>query len=241
MTQPAEWERSNQFIRVLVVDPDPGVQRSVETAFDQCGFQTSYARSVEEAFDLLDRYGLPHAAVVELEQPSADGWTFGRRLNRRVDLPLIAVSCDEDPETAVRALESFADDYVRKPFAAAELAARITGLLRRIGNLSYTSEGRVRVDSGLEVDFAHGQAYVEDQSISLTPIESRLLYILVRNSGRTVRTDFLLRRLWPRGEVYEDCLRSHMYRLRKKICSDSKRDGYITNERGIGYRLVVAP
>lgn len=227
--------------RVLVLDADPVLQLDVGRALEERGFEVSAAFSIRSAFDHMERYGYPDVALVDLDHPKSDGWAFCKTVNRRIDLPLIALSADHDSDTAVRALESYADDYVRKPFSAPELATRTTTLLRRIGDLSYTAESRVRVDERLEVDFERRVAIVDGCRHRLTPTESRLLFVLIRNAGRTVQTSFLLRRLWPLEEVYEDSLRSHMYRLRKKIERDSKRPEYIGNVRGLGYRFLVTP
>jgi DNA-binding response OmpR family regulator len=78
---------------------------------------------------------------------------------------------------------------------------------------------------------------VEGKTLALTPTETKLLYILMRNAGRTVTNDFLLRRLWPMEEVYEDSLRVHIHRLRKKLGRPSRHEQYIATERGVGYRF----
>jgi DNA-binding response OmpR family regulator len=91
------------------------------------------------------------------------------------------------------------------------------------------------VDHRLAVDFAHQQAIVRGQQVSLTPTEAKLLYILMRNAGHVVTTDFLLRRLWPFDEVFEDTVRVHVHRLRQKIESMPARPFYIITERGVGY------
>ena len=98
-------------------------------------------------------------------------------------------------------------------------------------------ESGVLSSPGLGVDFAHQHAIVDGQSIDLTPTETKILYILMRNAGRTVTTDFLLRRLWPLEEVFEDTLRVHVHRLRQKIEADSRKPRYVVTERGLGYRF----
>jgi DNA-binding response OmpR family regulator len=108
-------------------------------------------------------------------------------------------------------------------------------VLRRIGDFAYTLDPVTRIDGRLAIDFAHQQAIVEDKTLALTPTETKILYILIRNAGRTVTTDFLLKRLWPRDEVFEDTLRVHIHRLRQKIELDSTRPCYILTERGAGY------
>jgi two-component system KDP operon response regulator KdpE len=87
----------------------------------------------------------------------------------------------------------------------------------------------------LHVDFANRQVIVNGDERSLTPLESKLLYILLRNSGRVVTTGFLLRRLWPLEDAQEDRLRVHVHRLRKKIETGDRE--YIASERGQGYRF----
>jgi len=87
------------------------------------------------------------------------------------------------------------------------------------------------------VDFVHQQAIVDGRRVDLTPTETKLLHVLLRNAGRVTTTGFLLRRLWPLEEVFEDTLRVHVYRLRKKIEIDPGHPRYIVTERGLGYRF----
>jgi DNA-binding response OmpR family regulator len=110
-------------------------------------------------------------------------------------------------------------------------------VLRRIGDFAYTLDPITRVDGRLGVDFAHQQVIVEGRRIDLTPTETKLLYILMRNAGRTVTTGFLLRRLWPLEEVFEDTLRVHVHRLRQKMEADPRKPRYVVTERGLGYRF----
>jgi len=91
----------------------------------------------------------------------------------------------------------------------------------------------------LTVDFVHQSAVVEQKKVDLTPTESKLLYILMRNAGHIVTTDFLLRRLWPFDEVFEDSLRVHVHRLRRKIEENPGAPSYIVTERGMGYHFAT--
>jgi DNA-binding response OmpR family regulator len=144
-----------------------------------------------------------------------------------------------EEETIVCGIERCAEDYIIKPFSPRELLARVQRLLRRIGDFAYTLDPVVQVDDRLAVDFAHQQVTVEGRSVALTPTETKLLYILMRNAGRTVTTDFLLRRLWPLEGVFEDTLRVHIHRLRQKIETNPNQPHYIATERGMGYRFVA--
>jgi DNA-binding response OmpR family regulator len=109
-------------------------------------------------------------------------------------------------------------------------------VLRRLGDFAYTLAPVTFVDPYLQVNFSECQAVVAGEPISLTPTETKLLYILMRNSGQIVTADFLLRRLWPRELAYEDRLRVYVHRLRKKI-EPAETHQYIISERGVGYRF----
>ena len=108
-------------------------------------------------------------------------------------------------------------------------------MLRRIGDFAYTLDVVTQVDNQLAVDFPHQQAIVNGTPIQLTPTETKLLYLLMRNAGRVVSAEFLLRRLWPMEEVFEDTLRVHIHRLRQKIEPVPARPTYVNTERGFGY------
>ncbi|HEV7785437.1 MAG TPA: response regulator transcription factor, partial [Thermoanaerobaculia bacterium] len=139
--------------------------------------------------------------------------------------------------TVVKAIESFAEDYIRKPFKVREMVARVERVCRRMGNFAYTLQPVIQVDAHLAIDFAHQKAVVDGKAVPLTSTETKLLYVLMRNAGRVVATDFLLRRLWPSDEVFEDTLRVHVHRLRSKIEPEPARPRYVVTERGTGYRF----
>lgn len=223
--------------RVLVVDDDPKIRRLVELKLDHAGFEVFVAASGQEALDIISRRGLPHLAIVDIMMPGMNGFEFCEIVQEFSDLPVVLLTAVDDEETIIRGIERFAEDYVVKPFSPRELLARVQRVLRRIGDFAYTLDPVTRVDDRLGVDFAHQQAIVEGQRIDLTPTETKLLYILMRNAGRTVTTEFLLRRLWPLEEVFEDTLRVHVHRLRQKMEADPRKPRYIVTERGLGYRF----
>jgi DNA-binding response OmpR family regulator len=221
--------------RVLVVDDDPAILRLVSDKLDRAGFDVWTAASGQEALDVISRRGLPHLAVVDIMMPGMDGFEFCRAVQRFTDIPVIMLTAVDEEETVIQGIEHFAEDYVTKPFSPRELVARVQRVLRRIGDFAYTLDPVTRVDDRLAVDFAHQRAVVDGQPVDLTPTETKLLYILMRNAGRTVTTDFLLRRLWPLEQVFEDVLRVHIHRLRQKIEPVPGQPRYIVTKRGLGY------
>ena len=229
------------FQRVLVVDDDPKVRRLVELKLGHAGFEVIVAASGQEALDAIARRGLPHLAIVDLMMPGMNGFQFCQIVQEYSDLPVIMLTAVDEEETIIRGIERFAEDYVTKPFSPRELLARVQRVLRRIGDFAYTLDPTTRVDDHLAVDFAHQRAVVGGQPVDLTPTETKLLYILMRNAGRVVTNDFLLRRLWPLEEVFEDTLRVHVYRLRHKIETNPGKPRYVVTERGLGYRFEALP
>jgi DNA-binding response OmpR family regulator len=221
--------------RILAIDDDPDILRLIRRELENAGFLVWAAASAEEALDIVSRSGLPHLALVDILLPGIDGLTLARRFQEWSDLPIIMLTSVDEEETVVRAIESFAEDYVRKPFKPRELVARVERVCRRIGDFGYTLQPVIRVDERLSVDFAHQRVTVDGKQVPLTATESKLLYVLMRQAGRPVGTEFLLRRLWPSEEVFEDALRVHVHRLRGKIEPTPGRPRYVVTERGTGY------
>jgi DNA-binding response OmpR family regulator len=221
--------------RILVVDDDPDILRLVRDKLDRVGFEVLTSTSGQEALGLIQRRGLPHLAIVDLMMPGMDGFEFCQTVQGYSDLPVIMLTAIDEEETVIRGIQYFAEDYVTKPFSPRELVARVERVLRRIGDFGYALDPVIQVDDYLAVDFARQQAIVDGGAVSLTPTESKLLYILMRNAGRAVSTDFILRRLWPLDEVFEDTLRVHVHRLRQKIEPISAQPQYVVTERGRGY------
>jgi DNA-binding response OmpR family regulator len=155
------------------------------------------------------------------------------------DVPIVAMSFVHDTSLIVRTLDRHADDFVRKPFIPAELAARVVALLRRVPGFSYTTGALVHIDEHLAVDFGRRSLLVGEERRPLTPTETKILYLLVREVGRTVESRFLLARLWPTEEAGEETLRAHVYRLRSKLEPSDERYQYISTVRGVGYRFAL--
>jgi len=225
--------------RILVVDDDPAIRRLVTSKFKAAGFEVFTAGDGRDALAVIQRRGLPHLAIVDLHMPGMDGFEFCEVVQQFCDLPIVMLTANAQEETIVHGIELYAEDYVTKPFSPRELLARVQRVLRRIGDFAYALDPVIRVDDRLSVDFSRQQVAVEGRSVALSPTETKLLYILMRHAGRTVTNDFLLRRLWPLQEVFEDTLRVHVYRLRKKLEPDPDSWRYVVTERGIGYRFAA--
>jgi DNA-binding response OmpR family regulator len=164
-----------------------------------------------------------------------NGFEFCRTVHEFSDLPVIMLTAASDEKSIIEGLEQHAEDYMVKPFNPPELIARVRRVLARMEDYAYTFEATTRIDERLMINFPVREATVDGETISLTPTEAKLLYILVRNAGRIVTTEFLLNRIWPMQEAREDRLHVHVHRLRGKIEGDPNNPIYILAERGMGY------
>ena len=230
---------ATEFPRILVVDDDPSIVRLVSSKLDLSGYRVMTAFSGQEALDRISQDGLPHLAIVDINMPQMDGFEFCKIVQQFADLPVILLTAVDQEEVVIQGIEHFAEDYVTKPFSPRELMARVGRVLRRMGDFAYTLDPVIRVDKRLSVDFVHQQVILDGEIVTLTPTETKILFILMRNAGRTVTNDFLLRRIWPLDEIFEDTLRLHIHRLRQKIESKEGETKYVGTERGIGYRFLV--
>ena len=213
--------------------------RLVSSALQKSGFQVSTAASGEEGLELIRRNGLPHLALVDIHMPyGMNGFEFCETVLNYSDLPIIMLTAVDEDDTIIQTIDQYAEDYITKPFNPGELVARVRRVLRRIGDFAYTLSADTVVDERLTVSFPSQRAIVNGNDVALTPTETKLLYILMRNAGQTVTTDFILRRLWPMETVYEDRLRVYVHRLRRKIEARPEEPRYILSQRGVGYSFA---
>jgi len=222
--------------RVLVVDDEPQILRALKVVLRNAGYEVAAAASKREALDSI-AVSPPDALVLDLVLPDGDGVEVCRELRRWSDLPVLVLSAVGDEREKVRALDAGADDYVTKPFGAAELLARLRALLRRVGE-----EDEPEIAAGdLVVDLAARTVRRGENEFHLTPIEFDIVATLARNLGKLVTHRQLLREVW--GPAYENethYLRVHIAHIRAKIEPDPAAPRYLITEPGVGYRLREA-
>ncbi len=229
---------SPESYRILAVDDSHSILEVVRSTLRQHGFQAVTADSGEAALALLENEGLPHLALIDINMPlGMDGLELCEKMHQFCDLPIIMLTAVEETSTIVEAIDRFAEDYMTKPVKPGELLARVRRVLRSIGNFAYPLTPFVQVDENLSVNFAKLTAVVQGNEVSVTPTEAKLLYILMRQKGEIVSSDFMLRRLWPAKDEFadEDRLRVYVHRLRNKIEAKKSGTRYIVSKRRKGY------
>lgn len=227
--------------KILLIEDEPPINKLITDYLTTHGYEVFPFYDGPDAIKHMKQEGLPHLALIDLILPSGHGFDFSDKIKSMGDVPIIFVTALNDTNTIVEGLKRFADDFIVKPFELRELEARIQTVLSRIPTLDYASQPIVQVDDNLSVDFAHNRITVASKVYTLTPTESILLHVLLRNAGRVVENRVLIARVWPSDDVFEDTLRVHMHRLRRKLESDSHHPHYIRTERGIGYMFTVRP
>jgi two-component system response regulator ResD len=225
--------------RILLVDDDPNLLVVLAEQLRDDGFEVATARDGVEALRRLDA-GWPDLLIVDLMMPHMDGITLARHVKSRADLPIIVLSAIDTGDSKAETLESVAEDYVTKPFHYPELRARVLRVMRRVGDR--VPAGAMRLGPNLVLDLQKRRAMVGERTVSLTPVESRLLYALAANIGRIVSTDTLLARGWSDAEIPDPAyVWVTMRRLRQKIEADPDHPAYLETIRGVGYRLNGTP
>jgi two-component system KDP operon response regulator KdpE len=225
--------------RVLVVDDEAQLRRAVRLVLRANGFWVAEAETGQAGLDALARRNFD-LLILDLVLPDIDGVEVCHSLRRWSRVPVIVLSAYGAEQTKIRALRAGADDFVTKPFHAAELLARMGSVLRRA---AWQTEPPpiIRADSGtVEIDVVRRQVLRAGDRVHLTPIEYEVLVFLARNAGRVVSHAHLLTAVLGAG--YDDAtgtLRVHIANLRKKLELEPARPRIITTESGIGYRLLA--
>jgi two-component system KDP operon response regulator KdpE len=226
---------------VLLVEDDAATRREVAAFLRGHGFRVIEAGDGAVALDCWAA-GRPDLVVLDLGLPDIDGAVLIRRLRRDTTTPILVLSARDREVEKVAALESGADDYVTKPFGAAELLARVRALLRRAAGPAAAPDGEVMIGA-LRMDVARHEVTVDGQPVRLTPREFEVFKVLLGSAGRLVTRGRLLRAVW--GTAYSDeahYLHVYVSQIRRKIAAvDPAGDlaGLIVAEPGVGYRVRV--
>ena len=226
---------------VLIVDDEPQIRRAVRNALREIFTRSIEAATAREAIDCAAAER-PDLIILDLGLPDSPGEFVCREVRTWSTAPIIVLSARHSDQEKITLLDAGADDYVTKPFSAAELRARAAAQLRRSRLTSAAGPGQVVRAGDLVIDLARPSVRRADEAIHLTRTEWHILRALLRHAGRTVTHQQLLREVW--GNAFGDtqqALRVHIRSLRRKVEADPVRPAIIVTEPGIGYRAEVEP
>jgi len=222
-------------MRVLLVEDEVEIQTFLQRSLTEAGYQVEAAGDARTA-ERMTIEGTHDVLVVDLGLPDEDGLSLILRL-RQIGLraPVLILSARRSVDDRVRGLEQGGDDYLTKPFALAELLARLRNLVKR-NSSSVAEAARLRVVD-LELDLLRREASRSGEILNLTPQEFVLLEYLCRNAGRVVTRSMILDEVWGmRIQPDTNVVDVHIYRLRGKVDTDGRRP-LIRTLRGVGYVL----
>ncbi len=224
---------------VLVVDDEAPIRRFLRLSLAGEGYRVIEAASAAESLKAITLQR-PDVVILDLGLPDRDGLGLLREIREWSGVPVVVLSAREKENDKVAALEAGADDYVTKPFGGGEVMARMRVALRHAATAGAPPGEAVFTSGDLRVDLARRQVFVGGREVRLTPIEYRLLAVLVKHAGKVLTHRQLLHEVW--GPEYGDenhYVRVYVAQLRRKLESDPARPRYLRTEPGVGYRLIA--
>ncbi len=226
---------------ILLIEDEPQMRRFLRITLQSQGYRLAEAATAREGLMQATTRN-PDVVLLDLGLPDLDGLEVTKQVREWTLTPIIVISAREQEQDKVKALDAGADDYLTKPFTAGELLARIRVALRHVARQNAGQKEPVFILQNLRVDLAQRQVFLDDKEVHLTPIEYKLLTVLVRHAGTVITHGQLLKEVWGPAHVHEvQYLRVYMTQLRHKLERDPTRPRFLMNEPGIGYRLKYDP
>ena len=225
--------------KVLVIDDEIQMRRFLKACFDPAETELFEAETGAEGMRMVARTN-PDVVLLDLGLPDIDGIDVARQLREWTEVPIIVLSARGREKDKIEALDAGADDYLTKPFGVGELMARIRVTLRHVARSKGPDADPTFESGSLKVDLSVRRVFVDGKEVHLTPIEFKLLAMLVRHAGMVLTHRQLLTEVW--GPAYSDethYLRVYMGQLRHKLEADPARPRHLTTEPGVGYRLLT--
>lgn len=221
------------MIKILVVEDDTLIQSSLKEVLERKGYLVIQAFNKKEALSMIDES--ISLIIMDIRLPDGNGILLCQQIRQNYSMPLLFLTCKNDEDTIVEALNAGGDDYVCKPFGINELYARIQSLLRRVPinkDIIYTAD--------LKIDIKAYKVYKENQELELSLVTYHILLCLVQNQGVVMTRNHLLDLIeqYTQHVIEDNTLSVHMKRLRLKL-GTYHNQSYIETLRGVGYRWIL--
>ena len=220
---------------ILIIDDEPQIRKMLEITLQTNGYLSKSAVSANEGLIMAANHP-PELILLDLGLPDENGHVVLQKLRQWYTNPIIILSVQKKEEDIIKALDNGANDYLSKPFRTGELLARIRSALRD----SISEDGDTTLNfQDLQIDLSARTVKKNNRLIKLTSTEYSLLAILVRNEGKVLTHQYLLRAIWGPGFINQSqYLRVFIAQVRKKVENDPNRPEYLLTESGVGYRFM---
>ena len=227
---------------ILVVEDDREILDGVGIYLKNQGYKVFKAQNGQEGLKILEKEEI-HLAIVDIMMPVMDGITMTMRLREKYDFPVIMLSAKSEEIDKVTGLNIGADDYGTKPFAPMELLARVNSQLRRYARYMKLAGQKPKepehtyVIGGLELNEDTVECTVDGEPVSLTPLEFKILALLMRSPGRVYSAEEIYERVWNEKAISTETIMVHIRNIRQKIEVNPKNPRYLKVVWGVGYKI----
>lgn len=226
---------------ILVLEDERDIAIAIEAYLVNQGYKVFIGGDGIEGLEILEREKI-HLAIIDVMMPRMDGITFMMKLRENHDFPVIMLSAKSEDVDKIMGLNMGADDYVTKPFKPLELLARINSQIRRYSKfLRILEKDEVNYNifqsGGLELNVDTKEVIIDGNSIKTTPIEFRILALLIKNTGRVFSAEEIYERVWNEQAINTDTIMVHIRNIREKIEIDPKNPKYLKVVWGVGYKI----
>lgn len=222
---------------VLVVEDDEIIREGLKFALRQESYDVVTASTVSEAVEQIRHCPDIGFYLLDIMLPDGDGYQVCREIRKRSQAPILFLTACDDEVHTVMALEQGADDYISKPFRIRELMARMKAILRRTSGQGEIAQNVIQVGRN-QINLQTGRVFADQEEITLTAMEYKLLLIFVNHRGQTLSRGQILEAIWDEAGdfVNDNTLSVYIKRLRKKL-GDTPEGQIIRTVRGLGYRM----
>ena len=229
---------------ILVVEDDKDIREGIDIYLRNQGYVVFQAGDGVEGLEIIEKEEV-HLAIVDIMMPRMDGITMMMKVREKgYDFPVIMLSAKSEEVDKIMGLNMGADDYVTKPFTTMELLARVNSHLRRharyleaLSRASEPEKDTYHVLGGIEVNEETVEVFVDGNPVRLTPIEFKILLLLIKNPGRVFSADEIYERIWNEKAINTDTIMVHSRKSREKIEIDPKNPKYLKVVWGVGYKM----
>lgn len=229
---------------ILVVDDEKEIADVVEIYLLNQSYKVFKANNGLEGLKIVDKEDI-HLAIIDMMMPVMDGASMIMKLREKHNFPVIILSAKSEEVDQIMGLNIGADDYVNKPFKPLELLARVNSQLRRYTkymNISDDEDGEkedegLYIIGGLELNENKRTVSVDDKPVKITPIEFKILNLLMKNPGRVFSSEEIYEKVWNENAINTDTVMVHIRNIREKIELDSKKPKYLKVVWGVGYKI----
>lgn len=233
---------NQQDYSILVVEDDREIRQGIEIYLRNQGYQVYQAANGQEGLEIVKSREL-HLAILDVMMPVMDGITMLMKTRELgYEFPVLMLSAKSEEVDKIMGLNMGADDYISKPFTPLELLARVNSHLRRYSKYMSavgSGSGREHVYTlgGLELNEDSVELTVDGEPVKLTPMEFKIVQLLIRNPGRVFSADEIYERVWNEKAVNTDTIMVHVRNIREKIELDPKNPKYLKVVWGVGYKM----